>query len=153
MKLRIIRAKDQKERELVREFAVWAGNQLLGPKLNRNCEITVSFKKFTKVEGEIYEGLCTVIDDSPNPRRFLIHVEENVSLKRKMGIIAHELTHAKQYARRELTFRKNTDFWNGEEMDPDLEYWLQPWEVEAFGQQTCLYKAFRRRNRKKIVLK
>ena len=147
MKLRIIRAKDQKERELVREFTVWAGNQLLGPKLNRNCKITVSFKKFPKDKD--YEGLCSVLDESYNPRRFLIHVEENVSLKRKMEIIAHELTHVKQFARRELISKKNTDFWNGKEIDPDLEYWLQPWEVEAFGQQTCLYKAFRRRNCKK----
>ena len=59
------------------------------------------------------------------------------------GSIAHELTHAKQFAREQINMMNNV--WKSNNIYTncdDLEYEEVPWEVEAYKLQGPLTKAF-----------
>jgi hypothetical protein len=58
--------------------------------------------------------------------------------------IFHEMTHVLQYATGVLSERGALTVWKGKKYSDasDTEYWLQPWEIEAYGMETCAYQYF-----------
>lgn len=58
-----------------------------------------------------------------------------------LRVLAHEMIHAKQFLKRDLTMVKNRDAWKGKiwtarkKADP---YYDSPWEREAFGKELAL---------------
>ena len=80
-------------------------------------------------------GYCCETDDN---RTFEIEVDKSQSLRDLLETVAHEMVHVKQYARRELHPDKHV--WMGKTVDPDdVNYWDQPWEIEAHGRQLGLF--------------
>ena len=72
-------------------------------------------------------------------------------LFRSLIALAHEMIHVKQYARGELKdyLRVNKSKWKGEIIDPqEVDYWDQPWEIEAHGREKELYYKFMNHLRK-----
>ena len=101
----------------------------LMPKMN-NLDITVHL---TKPQGAM--GYCCETDDN---RTFEIEVDRSQSLRDLLETVAHEMVHVKQYARRELHPDKHV--WMGKTVNPDdVNYWDQPWEIEAHGRQLGLF--------------
>jgi len=86
-----------------------------------------------------YGGLPTEFDISLNSQLLPEEIEEQEYTK----ILFHELTHAWQYATGTLVskwedrvvFRKKKHYLNE-------EYFLLPWEVEAFGYEHCMNAMF-----------
>jgi hypothetical protein len=59
--------------------------------------------------------------------------------------LAHEMIHVKQYAKGELKdyLRVNKSKWKGQIIDPEeVDYWDQPWEIEAHEKEKGLYYMF-----------
>jgi hypothetical protein len=107
------------------EFCV----KTLMPKMN-NLDITVNL---TKPKGAM--GYCCETDDN---RTFEIEADKSQSLRNLLETVAHEMVHVKQYARRELHPDKHV--WMGKTVNPDdVNYWDQPWEIEAHGRQLGLF--------------
>ena len=58
--------------------------------------------------------------------------------------LAHEMVHIKQYINKELLELPYGVMFNGIVYKEDDEnYWLHPWEVEAYGKQQGLYQKWR----------
>lgn len=91
----------------------------------KKINITVTF---SKINNDFLGYLQS--EDSKN---FYIHIDSNMSKKKQMKIIAHELVHVKQYIRDEL-----------ESYSPitDENYWDHPAEVEAFGRSVGMYAKY-----------
>ena len=107
------------------EFCV----KTLMPKMN-NLDITVNL---TTPKGAM--GYCCETDDN---RTFEIEADKSQSLRNLLETVAHEMVHVKQYARRELHPDKHV--WMGKTVNPDdVNYWDQPWEIEAHGRQLGLF--------------
>ena len=93
-------------------------------------------------------GGCWLLD---NHRSF--GVEVNTISKTKDFIISliHEMVHAKQYYKKELTealtmktegTMVNKVYWKGKDCT-DIEYMKLPYEIEAYDKQETLYKEYK----------
>lgn len=97
------------------------------------------------------EAWCDVVDyeSGVKPTEFQIEVnlssfDKQLKPKHYTEILFHELTHAWQFATGKLVIedyrvakyaRKRYDM-------REFEYFLQPWEVEAYGYQYCMNRLF-----------
>jgi len=107
----------------------------------QNLDITVRLKD---LKGKAY-GYCLAIDDDDTrpdrPRTFEIEVHSKMRLRKLLETVAHEMVHVKQYAKSELYQgqRINKHRWQGKWMRNSLNYWDQPWEIEAHGRESGLF--------------
>ena len=62
-------------------------------------------------------------------------------------VICHEMVHLKQYEDGRLSIDKTTGNcnWEGDTFTKDTPYYQRPWEEEAFGLQSTIYKQFKHR--------
>ena len=94
------------------------------------------------------DGQVTWLGTAVRPRRFCMELDSDLSLKRLINILAHEMVHVKQFATGELIDNPSgkTVKWQGKRMTmrDDDGYWTLPWEIEAYGRQPGLYARFRR---------
>jgi len=75
------------------------------------------------------------------PREFTIEINRNDTPEEKLKTIAHELVHAKQYAKNELNEEMN--IWLGQKVDSEtMKYFEQPWEIEAESVGLNMYESF-----------
>lgn len=88
--------------------------------------------KLKTIKDDVY-GYCL----SVTRREFEIEVDRNLSLRRLLTTVAHEMVHVKQYARGEL---KGDYIWHGKTYHPKkVDYWDEPWEIEAHGRECGLF--------------
>jgi hypothetical protein len=74
-----------------------------------------------------------------NNKKFYIRLNTRLKNKKKMLLsLAHELTHVKQYIKKELIEKDGFDFWKGVKYKGDTLYYKAPWEIEAYGFEHCL---------------
>ena len=111
---------------------------LMGPKLAKNIDRDVTFFNPTGVS----EGFCSPVDAERRPRHFEILVKADMARHKTLKIMAHEMVHAKQYARNELSNELITAKWKGKtyHISGNIEDYLNyPWEIEAFGREHGMY--------------
>jgi hypothetical protein len=104
-----------------------------------NIKIKVFFNKNID---DVY-GYASVEDrtDSGKARSFLIEMNPKIGGREILKSLAHEMVHVKQYAYGETD--DNLKQWKGMPIDSDYQdYWRQPWEVEAYGIETGLFRKF-----------
>lgn len=82
------------------------------------------------------EGLCSPQDD---PRHFIVDV---CLYGNWLATLAHEMVHVKQYLRKEINYSLSK--WKGKDGFEDVNYWEQPWEIEARKLQMKLVTEFDR---------
>lgn len=129
-----------------KEAVRWYGKYLLSRKTYNNIQIELAFHTENLCRDE---HACTIWNDTNNRgRNFTIEIRPNLSWKMTLLTIAHEMIHVKQYAKGELydylhTFHKSK--WKGKIVKDNghpLDYWEQPWEIEAHGRERGLYLKF-----------
>ena len=89
-------------------------------------------------------GYCLPSDDADEfrPREFDIEVHNKLPLRRFLQTVAHEMVHAKQFAKGELyeSTRLGKHKWRGNWLPKaNIDYWDQPWEIEAHGREYGLF--------------
>ena len=135
-----VRGGNRKMKEDAQRCAEFAAVKLMGPRLARNCDITIRLKQ--KNMGNDY-GTCIWEDDNVSPREFTIEVYSNMRKRRIMETICHEMVHVKQYARNEMKDMANSSSktrWKGVDVDRDVvDYYELPWEIEAHGRELGLF--------------
>ena len=118
----------------------------------RRCEDVVTFfydryLKRYKIEIEVLHrglvregayGYCSVQDCDYRPRSFLIEMHNQLSPEDYIKTLLHELQHVLQHVRGDLRDKRGVRCWKGINCD-DLEYSIQPWEVEAHLMEEVLY--------------
>ncbi len=106
----------------------------------QNLEFNVNIRSFGKDDSY---GYCIPNDnaDERRPREFDIDLNKTVRLRRLLETVAHEMVHAKQFAREELyeSTVKGKHRWCGKWLNKHPDYWDQPWEIEAHGRECGLF--------------
>jgi hypothetical protein len=132
------RGSDRKTQKLCKDIAQFCAEKLMGNRLSDNIDLRIEFSD--KLGG--CDGDAVWEDDEYRPREFTIRVREGMCLSKKLKTICHEMVHVKQYATGEMrqSWRPSrmTKF-NGALYPDDMDYWDQPWEIEAFGREDGLY--------------
>ena len=117
------------------------------PKIDYN--ITISLKKFVGEEVlGTHAGLCLGDNESSEieiATHWIYEDDEEVPYSdyEIAGSIAHELTHAKQFAREQINMMNNV--WKSNDIYTNcdnLEYEEHPWDVEAYAYETILTDIF-----------
>jgi hypothetical protein len=73
------------------------------------------------------------------PKHLVMVLDSSLDMERLVLTMAHEMVHAKQYARGQLKNipqRLQTKYWMGKKVNK--RYHEQPWELEAFGKERVL---------------
>ena len=100
----------------------------LYPNIRRVVRIEVAFEKELEAM-----GLCT-----GNKKEVEIEIVKHMSMDVMMLILAHELVHAKQFLKGELSPTMK----NWKSSHTKVAYSRQPWELEAYRKEEELYKYF-----------
>lgn len=142
MQIHIRGFRDREMTSLIKDAVEFYAGKLMHKNLTRYLQIDIVRKK---LHGRI-DGYCEVIDPEYRPRIFQIEVNSNIRKKRDIfETIAHEMVHVKQYATRELVqpARGNFQRWQGYDYtDGTMDYWDEPWEIEAYGRSIGLFSRF-----------
>lgn len=133
----------KEHRELMLSFTRWSAIKLLGPKLAKRVSVTIHAVSPRLIEMDRFYGFTDVCedDDWDRPRNFVIRITSKYGILRSLMIIAHEMVHVKQQARKELAYcgRTGSAKWQGKLVNEDLvDYWDLPWEIEAHGREKGL---------------
>lgn len=129
----LVQSKSVARRGLIEVLA-----KLYQQKLNLNKSrfniIIDTVSNFTKLTG--MNGATTLLDSET----IAIALDSRLSFEKLLTVLAHEMVHAKQYAKGQLKYTiqedKLTYYWCG--VQYDTEYYDSPWELEAFGRERIL---------------
>jgi hypothetical protein len=133
--IRIYRCEDLKEREILRQGIRFFIKELLPKKKKLKLKIIVDDRL---MDEHGFAGSCSPDDyervkDSNN--LFTINVYSKLNIIDKLSILAHELTHVKQYVTGQLAHHKKDEditLWEGKEFkESKIKYERQPWERDA----------------------
>ena len=111
----------------------------LMPRLRRNVDIDIEIVNKI-IENPTHYAQCS--GDYRSAEIILCRYDENgnrFSLDEMMLNLAHELVHAKQYFKRELSPVRQT--WKGKDHSK-TSYARAPWEREAYGKEIKIYNMF-----------
>jgi hypothetical protein len=130
---------DDWQRKHARGFAKWYGDKYL-PFVHE--EILLRIHIIPDREDHVNVAECECCDSEEDPRRFLITLctTEETSKRSFIRMIAHEMVHLKQYSLNELTDSDDgtKSVFHRKNYDLDMDYWEQPWEIEAHGREKGL---------------
>ena len=96
----------------------------------KTLEITVRIRKFN----DDAIGYCMMEDTN---REFDIEISKDLSLKDFVTALCHEMVHAKQYARNEMSCYGGK--WKKKKISDDTAYYDLPWEKEAYKKEGKLF--------------
>jgi hypothetical protein len=139
MKLSIVGCPDKERfRPYVKRAILFYAQELLTAKMLENIYIKVIFNK--KID-DVY-GYASVEErtDLGKARNFLIEMNPKIGGRNILKSLGHEMVHIKQYAYSETN--DNLTRWKGAHVAEDLDYWSQPWEIEAYGMEGGLFRKF-----------
>ena len=86
-------------------------------------------------------GFCDIdseYGDVHRPRDFSIDLQAHLPHREYIITLIHELVHLRQWVRGQLKFRSGRMTWDGIRVS-DLDYAVQPHEIEAFDSEWPLY--------------
>ena len=128
---------------LCKKAVEFYGQRLLTSNLYSRISLELDFN--SEDMGKDIYGYCEWNFDNHRPKDFTITIHPNLNKKQTLLVLAHEMVHLKQYAKGEMKdyMRKhkvkfNNKIYNYEKID----YWEQPWEIEAHGREKGLYYYF-----------
>lgn len=129
---------------LVRHALTFFTERLMSKRLCSNITVRVVFKK-GMIKDTGLEATCLWDDDNLKPREFTITVDSELSRRKLLLSLAHEVVHIKQYATGQLRYflRGPNCKWMGKPYDDTgVAYSDLPWEVEAWDSEHRLYQEF-----------
>lgn len=136
-------SKLSKPQRTLAKSAVYFFLDKMCPRLKNKLYIRVIGDKLL-TERENIHADCDFLDtDSRYPREFKIRICTDTQIDLFLISLMHELIHVKQFARGELIYKGPVYKWKGKMVDPErVEYWDQPWEIEAHGREKGLVCQF-----------
>ena len=141
-----IKGGSQTQKKYVKSIAEFCCKKLM-PRMTNSLTLNFHIKDFGKDETL---GYCLPDDnaDETRPREFNIELNKDSKLRRLLETTAHEIVHAKQFARGELYENSaNKHRWQGTWLNKDPEYWDAPWEIEAHGREIGLFVQWAEKNK------
>ena len=139
MQLSIVGCPDKQQfRPYVKRAALFYAEELLSPKLLENIFVRIRFNP--KIDAYGYAQIIEY-NSSRKAREFEIEIHPGIGAKEILKCLAHEMVHIKQYVYGETN--ETLTRWKGIKLDSDnIDYWVQPWEIEAYGMEPGLFTKF-----------
>jgi len=139
MQLSIVGCPDKKQfRPYVKRAVIFYAEQLIKPKLLENICLRIKFNP--KLDAYGYAQILEY-NSRKKAREFEIELHPGIGAAEILKCLAHEMTHIKQYVYGETN--ETLTRWKGIKIDSDnLDYWVQPWEIEAHGMESGLFTKF-----------
>lgn len=141
IKVRILNCKDPALRSKIRRCSHYFIKELMPRK--QRLSITITFDPRLLIEHNM-SGSCMPEDIAVNRKHyeFSISIDSNLKFDETISILAHELTHVKQYASGELSYDgryPNISIWRGKRIDfVKVKYKDHPWEKDAILNEIVL---------------
>jgi hypothetical protein len=139
MIIRVVNCPDKDFKPFVERAAAFYAEELIPNKrIRNNCTTQILFS--SKIDEY---GFASIEDynTKKQPRSFLIEIHPHLGSRRILETLAHEMVHVKQYIENETNDELTR--WRGKKVDPDkIDYWVQPWEIDAYGRETGLLTKF-----------
>ncbi len=149
--------------KLIREAIRYFAKLLMTERLYKTLNINI---KFVKNPGGSKLGIMTgdwaIMDYDSNlqttwaPKDFRVEIASTINKQKLLEVLAHEMVHVKQYARKEMDYTCHAEKkrWLGKIFDiSGVDYWDYPWEIEAFGKEIGMVSRFIKNNHKRLDLK
>jgi hypothetical protein len=127
---------DAQKFTFVKDFTPWCLKTLVG---SNNIDLKVRFVSMPGLYGEMEEYDRWTYD---------VKIKKGSDIMTTLSTIAHECVHIKQTYSGEWTYNEKKDIHTFRrkkypgEITEDVKYWLSPWEVEAFGMEYGLVRAW-----------
>mgnify|MGYP003346701138 CR=1 FL=1 len=138
MPIKIVGCPDKNFTPYVHRAAKYYANCLMTKKMQENTRIIIKFSNDLKDCGYAYVAGKNA---SGRPRKFLIDVHSGLGARVILETIAHEMVHVKQFAYGHTN--ETLSKWLNTRIDTDkIDYWFQPWEIEAHGLEIGLVTKF-----------
>lgn len=150
MKITIFQKGGNKNHELIEEATRYFAKKLMSTRMINTLNLKIKVRSTTLPKNAI--GVCsTLANGSISSKDFDIEIHRDISLKKQVETLAHELVHIWQKTSGMLQFRKwksdnNIHIrWNGEEtgLSNAIPYLERPWEKEAYFLESHLYNSFK----------
>ena len=150
MKIRILGKLDTDTKELLREAASFYASSLISDRVSKKISISIKLVPNLLKKERIF-GDVEWTDRPRNPRKFAIRLCSDLGIKKLLKVLAHEMTHVKQYAKGELfDYADGRVKYMGQNHDPkEINYYNHLWEIEALGRELGLYYQFRHHLKRK----
>lgn len=150
MKIRIFGKLDNATKELLKEAASFYSTSLISKKVNEKISISIKLVPGLLKKEKIF-GDIEWLDRPRNPRKFRIRLCADLKQRKLLKVLAHEMTHVKQYAKGELfDYADGRVKYMGQNHDPKkINYFNHLWEIEALGRELGLYYQFRHHLKRK----
>lgn len=149
MQVKVLGRCSRVSKKLIRQAVQYYAELIMSSRLRQNLVIQVEFKHLWILEHCI-GGAYPALECDPRPRDFILEVNSEMSKRRILMTIAHEMVHIKQYATGQLKYyvKANKIRWedmlfdNEHEVKSDKNYWFSPWELLANGYEPGMYVLF-----------
>jgi len=145
MNINVSGHRSTKFKTLISQATEYYCSRLLSKKMMSSLDIDIIFKKKLDDDND-FEAFCEYGGKEDGIRYFTIELKKNLSVRDTLTYLAHECVHLKQFALGELkdgTVYALTTRWKGREInEQQVDYWDQPWEIEAYGREKGLYSNF-----------
>jgi hypothetical protein len=138
MHLSIVNCPDKgRFRPFVKRAALFYADQLMTKSMLENIHLRIKFDAKLDVCGYASVEEYNVCGKA---REFLVEINPHIGAREILDTLAHEMVHVKQYAYSETN--ENLTRWKGQYISEDVDYYDQPWEVEAYGMAVGLFTKF-----------
>jgi hypothetical protein len=139
MNLKVVNCPDMDLKPYIEKAASFFAEELIpNTRIRNNCYTVIVFNpEITEYGYAEIKGYNTL----KKARDFIIEIHPGIGVRNIFETLAHEMVHVKQYVEGELDDTMTT--WRGKKIKSDnIEYWYQPWEVEALGLEAGLLTKF-----------
>jgi len=131
------------QKRLAKNVARYCASKLMSTRLANSLCVTIHFVS----EPESPNDGDVIFEDDFDclrPKEFSMNINiAGNGIAKQLKTVCHEMVHVKQYAKGEMRYmwrpHRHTKFLGELYSDDKVDYWDQPWEVEAFGREVGLY--------------
>ena len=139
MRVRVVNCPDKDFKPFVERAAQFYAKELVpNTRIRNNCFTEIKFDESLQEYGF---ASVEQYNTRNQPRQFLIEIHPGLGSRRILETLAHEMVHIKQYIQNETNDQLTK--WRGKRINSDkVDYWVQPWEIDAYGRETGLLTKF-----------
>ena len=139
MNIKVVNCPDKDFKPYIERAARYFAEELIpNTRIRNNCYTIICFNdKITEF------GCAEIVDYNTlkKAREFKVEIHPGIGSRNILETLAHEMVHVKQYVEGELNDSMTN--WRGKKVNSDdIDYWIQPWELEALGREQGLLTKF-----------
>jgi len=140
------------QRKATNSIARWVAHYMMSKRMADSLTVKIKLKQDLFHKEGVYGDVEPLDEGARRPKEFSIRADASMTMRNLLTTVAHEMVHVKQYAQEELkSVSQRTSFipmtkYKGELYADHMNYWEQPWELEAHGWERGLFEMWAEAN-------